>query len=73
MGRPDPARGDRARGLCAGRRHPGARLRRSLLHGARDARQDPGRGADALALLVLVVASLAFWSAITLWLVLGAR
>jgi hypothetical protein len=51
----------------------GTQRRRSLLDGDRAARHDPGRRADALAVLVLVVASLAFWSAITLWLVLGAR
>jgi hypothetical protein len=33
-----------------------------------DARGDRGRRADARAVLVLVVASLAFWSAIALWL-----
>jgi hypothetical protein len=46
-----------------------ARRRRSLLHGIR---RDPGRRADARAVLVLVVASLVFWSAIALWLLTRA-
>ena len=57
-------------GLAEG--HAGSQRRRSLLRGARPARHDPGRRADAVAVLVVVVASLAFWSAITLWLLMKA-
>ena len=64
---------DRDLGSRSGAHTADVHDRRSLLHGARAARHDPARRADAVAVLVLVVVSLAFWSAIALWLVLGAR
>jgi hypothetical protein len=45
--------------------------RRSLLHGARAAYHDRGGRGEAVALFVLVVVSLAVWSAITLWILTG--
>ncbi len=41
-------------------------------YSARGTRRDPGRRGDAFAALVLVVASLAFWSAVALWLLTRA-
>jgi hypothetical protein len=44
---------------------------RSLLHGARAAYHDRGGRGDVIAVFVLVVVSLAVWSAITLWILMG--
>jgi hypothetical protein len=48
---------------------PARGRRRTLLGGVRAALHDPVRRADAKAVLLLVVVSLAVWSAIAIWLV----
>jgi hypothetical protein len=52
--------------LVAG--HAGSQRRRLLARGARGPRHDPARHPDAVALVVLMVVSLAVWSAIAFWL-----
>ena len=52
--------------LVAG--HAGSQRRRLLARGARGPRHDAARHPDAVALVVLMVVSLAFWSAIACWL-----
>jgi hypothetical protein len=49
--------------------HAASRRRRGVIDEARAGRFGPGRRGDAAAVVVLVVASLAFWAAVTLWLV----